>query len=114
MKKIIKSLFYIGTSLAFIGIVSKLGQWEYAPYLTVLGATLATLGQLNNPYKGNNLNIKRLVRKQFLASLFLIASGAAMMYLHNNEWVVCLMIAAILYLYTSFRIPAEEKKENKK
>ena len=29
----------------------------------------------------------------------------------GNEWIACLTIAAILELYTAFRIPQEEEKE---
>ena len=33
----------------------------------------------------------------------------------GNEWIACLTIAAVLELYTAFRIPQEEaKEENKK
>jgi hypothetical protein len=30
---------------------------------------------------------------------------------HNNEWIASLTIAAILEIYTAFRISQEEKKE---
>ena len=73
-----------------------------------------SLAQLNSPYKGGNKNIKRLLRQQTFASIFFIASGASMLYLHNNEWIMFASIAAVLYLYTAFRIPIEEKKENQK
>lgn len=29
----------------------------------------------------------------------------------RNEWIVCLSIAAVLELYTAFRIPQELEKE---
>lgn len=32
----------------------------------------------------------------------------------RNEWIVCLSIAAVLELYTAFRIPQELEKENVK
>jgi hypothetical protein len=32
----------------------------------------------------------------------------------HNEWVICLAIAAVLELYTSFRLAQEEEKEKKK
>ena len=32
----------------------------------------------------------------------------------RNEWVVCLTIAAVLEMYTVFRIPQEEEKEKNK
>ena len=33
---------------------------------------------------------------------------------HRNEWIVGLTIAAVLELYTAFRIPQEEAKEQKR
>lgn len=33
--------------------------------------------------------------------------------MNRNEWIVCLSIAAVLELYTAFRIPQELDKENK-
>ena len=39
-----------------------------------------------------------------------ILNGAFMFTTHGNEWIACLTIAAILELYTAFRIPQEEAK----
>ena len=40
-----------------------------------------------------------------------IVAGVLMLVTHNNEWVLCLTIAAIIELYTAFRIPNELEKE---
>lgn len=32
----------------------------------------------------------------------------------RNEWIVCLLIGALLQLYAAFRIPSELEKEAKK
>ncbi|MGN1213308.1 MAG: hypothetical protein ACI4TR_00275, partial [Bacteroidaceae bacterium] len=60
-------------------------------------------------------------RQQIIGGLLLLLSGVAMvgreyhiMYMQHNEWLIILLIAAMLQLYTSFRIPAEIKKEKKK
>jgi hypothetical protein len=34
-----------------------------------------------------------------------------MLTMHRNEWIVCLAVAAVLELYTAFRIPQELEKE---
>ena len=44
-------------------------------------------------------------------ALALILTGAFMFTTRGNEWIACLTIAAILELYTAFRIPQEEEKE---
>ena len=44
-------------------------------------------------------------------ALALILTGAFMFTTRGNEWIACLTVAAILELYTAFRIPQEEEKE---
>lgn len=111
MKKIIPALYAIGGIMALIGAAVYITGWTLAPYIYTVGATLFALAQLNTPYDGDNKNIKRLRRQQTMGSLFLVAAGAAMIYLQNNEWIMILTIGAVIQLYTSFRIPQEEKKE---
>ena len=40
-----------------------------------------------------------------------LETGAFMFTTRGNEWIACLTVAAILELYTAFRIPQEEEKE---
>ena len=49
--------------------------------------------------------------QQIFGALALILTGAFMFTTRGNEWIACLTIAAILELYTAFRIPQEEEKE---
>ena len=111
MKKISPYLFYFGGLLCLAGFVLKIIMWLYAPYFVTIGATLMALAQLNTLYKGPNRNIKRLTRQQFFGTLILLASGAAMLSLESNEWILFACVAAFLYNYTAFRIHNEEKKE---
>lgn len=81
-------------------------------------------------YEGRNLAIIRLKKIQGFADLFFVLSGINMVdtvyhffgtlfdnqeayitYFYN-KWVVLLLIAAILELYTTHRISSELKKEN--
>jgi hypothetical protein len=62
-------------------------------------------------YEGHNFILKRLRRQQILGALALMAAGAMMILMHHNEWIVCLTVAAVLELYTAFRIPQELEKE---
>ena len=43
--------------------------------------------------------------------MLLVFTGVLMLLWHRNEWIACLSIAAVLELYTAFRIPQEEQKE---
>ena len=69
------------------------------------------LAQVNTPIKGKSKTLKRLRIQQIFGALALILTGAFMFTTRGNEWIACLTIAAILELYTAFRIPQEEEKE---
>jgi drug/metabolite transporter (DMT)-like permease len=57
------------------------------------------------------LIVRRLRRQQILGAVLLVFAGVLMFVTKHNEWVLCLTIAAILELYTAFRIPSELEKE---
>lgn len=82
-----------------------------------VGAILFASMQLLARYEGISVVLRRLRRQQILGALLLVLSGAAMFanihgitYLRHNEWLAILAIAAVLELYTAFRIPQELKK----
>ena len=85
--------------------------WAYAPYIYTVGAGFIALAQVNTPIKGKSKTLKRLRIQQIFGALALILTGAFMFTTRGNEWIACLTIAAILELYTAFRIPQEEEKE---
>ena len=62
-------------------------------------------------YDGKNIVIRRLRRQQLMGAMLLVFTGVLMLLWHRNEWIACLSIAAVLELYTAFRIPQEEQKE---
>ena len=70
--------------------------------------------QVVSGYKGSSFVIRRLRRQQLMGALILVLTGVAMLVWHRNEWIVGLTIAAVLELYTAFRIPQEEAKEQKR
>lgn len=111
MKKLVPFLYLVGLLLCVTGLVLYATAWDASPYFVTIGATIIALAQINDPYKGENLIIRRLRRQQVFGSLFIIAAGAAMLYTRGNEWIILILIATIIYLYTSFRISYEEKKE---
>ena len=85
--------------------------------------------QVLQRYEGDNFTISRLRRIMLVSDVLLIAVGALMFadygnpfgldrltylnYIHNN-WVVVLLVAAVLQLYTVFRLDSELKQEAKK
>lgn len=112
MKNELGILFVVGMVLALVGAAVYVTHWEYAPYMFIIGSVAAAIAQVfSQPQVENNVTLRRLYRQQTFGALFLVLAGVLMLYSHGNEWIVCLLIAAILELYTAFRIPQEEKKQ---
>ncbi len=115
MKQFIHALFFVGAIMALVGAVLYMTVWrEIAPYLFTVGAGFVALAQINTPTHGNSKILKRLRIQQIFGALALVLTGAFMFFTSNNEWIACLTIAAVLELYTAFRIPQEEEKEKNK
>ncbi len=110
MTKVLPILYAVGALLILIGAVVYFTGYELAPYLYLVGAVIFTIAQFKEPYHKTNFTIKRLRRQQIIGSLFLILTGIFMLTTRGNEWIVCLSIAALIQLYTAFRIPQELKK----
>jgi hypothetical protein len=117
------ALFIVGAVLMVIGAGMSLLRWDAAPWLFAAGALCYTTMQMQQTYEGRSFTVRRL-RRIMLFSDFLLLLTAMLMfisrwpqlggldwltyvnYVHNN-WVVTLLIAAILQLYTTYRIDNE-------
>lgn len=100
-----------------------------APYLFAVGALAYVAIQVQQRYEGDNITILRLRRILLLSDVLLILVAALMFadegnpfgldhltwlqYVHNN-WLIVLLIAAFIQLYTVYRIDSELQKEAKK
>ena len=101
-----------GAAVLFVGLVLQFFRFEAAPYIYLVGAVLFAYVQVVvMGYEGKNMVIRRLRRQQILGAMLLILTGVVMLLWKRNEWVLCLTVAAVLELYTAFRIPQEESKE---
>jgi hypothetical protein len=85
--------------------------------------------QFQQRYEGDSFTIQRLRRIMLMSDVLLILVAALMFadlgnpfgldhftwlnYIHNN-WVIALLLAALIQLYTVYRIDAELKEEAKK
>ena len=121
-------LLLLGGLLMVIGSGASLFLQPWAPYVFAPGALLFVAMQLRQRYEGNDFVIRRLRRILIMSDvLFLIAAllmfanegnflGIQYMsyikYVHNN-WIVALLVAAILQLYASHRIAHELDKDAK-
>lgn len=119
----------VGAGLMVVGAAMCIFAFNVAPYLFAMGAIAFTLMQFRQSYNGQNMAIKRLRRiiifsdVMFLISAVLMFAGQGnafdlpllfyIRYIHNN-WVVTLLIAALIQLYAVHRISAEIEKEAKK
>lgn len=123
------ALFTISALLMVVGAGAGIFKWPYFPYVYALGAVGYVCMQLIQRYEGNNFTIRRLHRVVVLSDVLLLLTGVLMFasqgntfgldrYLYmqyiQNNWVVLLLVAAVLQLYTSFRIGSELEKEAKK
>ena len=100
-------------------------------WIYLVGSLLFAVIQIMQTYEGNKLTIKRLKKIMSIADIFFVLSGVLMVdtahrflmsaftnYLTYfemiyNKWVVLLLIAALLEMYTMHRIDHELHKENK-
>ena len=110
MKRLVQPLMLVGAVLALVGVASYITRWPLSPYLYTIGATMVALAQINSPIKTDNITLKRLRVQQIIGAILLVVTGALMFFMHRNEWIVCLSVAAFLELYTAFRIPHELEK----
>lgn len=103
----------VGAVLLLAGAMLQITRWEVSPYIYTAGALMFAYVQVMNRYEGNNLIVRRLRRQQILGAMLLVIAGVLMFFTRHNEWILCLTVAAVLQLYTAYRIPAELEKENK-
>ena len=120
------AIFLTGALLMVIGAGASLLQWSLAPYIYALGAIGFTSMQMLQRYDGPSVTIRRLRRIMLLSDLLFLISAVLMFagqrnifglsqltflqYVYN-KWVVTLLIAAILQLYTTHRIDHELSRE---
>lgn len=118
----------MGAFIMVVGSGANVFGMLWAPYLFAVGALAFVLMQLKQGYEGTNTTIHRLRGIVVVSDMFFLAAAFLMFasqdnmlgldyafyvqYIHNN-WVVALLVGAILQLYTSMRLDKELKKENK-
>lgn len=111
MSKIYQIVQGVGAVLLLVGAMLQITRWELSPILYTIGAVMFAYVQVMSRYEGKNLIVRRLRRQQILGAVLLVSAGVLMFVTKHNEWVLCLTVAAILELYTAFRIPSELEKE---
>ena len=126
-------IFLMGGILmvASVGCYVLLWQQQIVCWTFLVGAVMFTTMQAMQTYEGTSPPIARLRRIMAFADICFVLSGLLMVdttyqflaslfnnyldyfnYIYN-KWVLLLLIAAILELYSSHRISTELKKERK-
>lgn len=119
-------------AVAYVLAIRKPAAW-----MMMAGTGAFVAMQMRQTYNGNSLAIRRLRSIMTMGNIFFVAAALLMLenayqfllpkfmengisgynayvhYIHNN-WVVALLIAAVIELYTTHRISSELDKEAKK
>ncbi len=119
----------LGGLLMVVGSGAALFIQSWASYVFAPGALLFAAMQLRQRYEGNNITVKRLRHMIILSDVLFLVAALLMFanqsnflgldyltyikYVHNN-WVVVLLVAAILQLYASHRIANELEEDDGK
>jgi predicted PurR-regulated permease PerM len=105
--KVRTTLLLFSGVFVLIGAALYLTLWLVASYLMAIGAAGVTIYYLTIPYQSLNHRLRRLHRINILAGIAMIAASV-FMFRQQMEWVVCLLISALLQFYTSFAIRDKE------
>lgn len=129
LNRIDNAIFIAGAVLMVVGSAANIFMATWAPYVFATGSLAFVLMQLKQRYEGRNITIQRLRHIMIVSDMLFLVSALLMFanqrnifgldaltylkYIHNN-WVVTLLVAAILQLYTTHRISSELEKETEK
>ena len=105
-------LLYLFGTLLILSASLYITGWVFVPYVYGIACGGTAVLFLLHPYKGDNFRLKRLNIQQAIAALMLLISAWFMFRNHNNEWIFCLLVSAILQTYIIFVRDYEEKKNN--
>lgn len=123
LSKIQNLIYCIGGILLLVGAVMPLFlvHVSVTPYVFCAGTLMFSSMQLLAAYEGDDFVVRRLRRQQILGALLLVASGVLFLlghlqpaWLQGDEWLLLLTIAAVLEVYTAFRLPAALAKAEQK
>ena len=106
MKNLITNISYI---LVLVAAVIYLPFSDIAPYIMVVGAAGLFVMHFMERYEGKNIRLRRIM---FIRHIVGLAYGLAayFMFQQGMYWLIALMIAAVLEIYTLWVIGKEEGK----
>ncbi len=121
-------LMLAGGLLMVVGSGASLFLQSWASYVFAPGALLFVAMQMRQRYEGKDFTVRRLRRMMLLSDVLFLVAALLMFanqsnflgldylsyikYVHNN-WIVVLLVAAVLQLYSSHRIANELENTQK-
>ncbi|MDU1891879.1 MAG: hypothetical protein E6767_14425 [Dysgonomonas sp.] len=103
-------IFQIAALLILLAAVAYSFNTMIAKYTIIVGVIGFAAIVFTTPYPGKSLRGKRLFNMQILATILMIVS-AYLMFVDIKGWVVTLLIAAILTLYSTIILSKVYQKE---
>lgn len=108
----------IGMLLIVAGTVMPIWRLDndVYKYIYSVGAVMLLVSRLFNPYKGENIRLKRLVRIESWSAIFFCVAAFFMFYDQTSarDWLAFTLAGGVIQVYTSIMIPREEMKNRKK
>ena len=120
------AILLVGGLLMVIGAGASMLLQSWSAYVFAPGALMFAAMQMRQSYQGKNFNIRRLRRMILISDMLFLVAALLMLanwtnflpighlsymkYIHNN-WIIVVLVAAILQLYASHRLDSELKKE---
>lgn len=103
-KKHLNLLQIISSIAVFVGVILKFAHIEIAKYLFIFGVLGLFILQILYSYKTRKESVKH---KRINSLMFIITTilgvGAYFMYIENDNWVLTVLIYALVSLFLSFR-----------
>ena len=129
LNKVENVIFLLGAVMMVAGAVANVFQVGWASYVFAMGVAAYVLMQFKQSYEGTSTTVMRLRQVVMVSDVLFILTSLLMFanndnlfgfdaltyaqYIHNN-WVVTLLVGAVLQLYTYWRLGVELPKEQKK
>ena len=109
-------LLRLGALMMVCGAGTLLLWKEVASMVYVIGAALFLVMMARATYEGQDFVARRLRRQQMIGAIIFLVSGVLLLsqtfwghfFFRYNEWVVCLLIGAVVTLYSTCRLASIE------
>jgi hypothetical protein len=101
-------LFSVSGLLLLAGAALYLPKFSFAPYSFAVGAAGIAVCHLTTPVKHLSSRLRRLQTFNVIAGLLMVVASV-FMFKDQNEWILCLSIAAILQVYAAFVVRKEKE-----